>query len=145
MAAKGERLDKIAPIPYVRDKEKRDYEVPTTKFEYYYDSRTVKEITKEVPSTDGTNTVTERYSEITIEKKSRKVYLKTYGHSDREDTEHFFEAWAHFQTELKDQLEEISTAKTNQAQTLFKGFDKMLTGVANADWSTIAKGSWDHD
>ena len=81
MAARGERLDKTAPLPYVRDEAKAKYEVPEVTFRYEYEHKSKKEITKEAVDADGNVTGTERYTEISTEKKERKVELPPDGQS----------------------------------------------------------------
>jgi hypothetical protein len=102
------------------------------KFSFKYELESVKKIM----STDAEGNVKEVEEEIT-EMKIKKVTLKTYGKSDQEDCEHFFEAMEKLKKELRTVWEEASKAKDRDAQILFDALDQMLIGTASSQWHNI--------
>lgn len=131
MSTMNEILDQEVPMPYVR--RKPDYKADEVKYTFEKQVQSLRTTTK----TGGTVAAptTETYSERVVETKIKKVTLKTYGQSSEEDSDHFFEAWERFRSELEDEWEEAAKNKANDAKILFNGFDKMLIGTASAQWS----------
>jgi len=119
-----------APIPYVQDKAKKAFEVPTVKFQF--EREQTKTVTKETQDDHGvpTGTVIEKSTYI----KDHKVTLKTFVHSSDEDGEHWLEALQMVKKELEVEWIEASGAKTNDATVIFQAIDRVLLHSANAEW-----------
>jgi hypothetical protein len=132
MSTPGEwnTLDRQAPIPYVRSKAKKDFEVPTIKFQF--EREQTKTVKKETQDDNGvpTGTITETSTYI----KDCKVTLKTFSHSSDEDGEHWIEALETLAKELEPEWKAASQAKPNDATVLFQAVDKLLLHSANAEW-----------
>jgi len=129
-------------IPYKRKTVCADFKPEETKFSYEQEV----ESTKETTHTDEAGKETKTKETIT-ELKVKKVTLKTYGQSDKEDCEHFFEALEKLKRELKKVWEETSKAKDRDAEILFDAFDQMLVGTASSEWhdvlATETKRDWE--
>ena len=129
-------------IPYQRKAVCVAFKPEETKFSF----DTEVESTKRITRTDEAGKVTE-VEETTIESRTKKVTLRTYGQSDQEDCEHFFEALEKLKRELRKVWEEASKAKDRDAQTLFDALDQMLIGTASSEWhdvlATEAKRDWE--
>ena len=123
----ADTLDRQAPIPYIRDKAKREFDVPTIKFEF--EREVVKTVRKRTENEQGVPqgmiTETSTYT------KDVKVTLKTFSHSSEEDGEHFLEALETMQKELSPEWTVAQGRKGNDATVLFKAVDKMLLHSAN--------------
>ena len=115
-------------MPYVRAKVYLDYKSEETKFTFECDAKSTKTITKQMEGK------TQTIVEVTKEMQTKKVVLKTWGHTGQEDCEHFFEAFEKLQTELQGEWEAARQAKTRDARILFKAFDQLVTGNANSEW-----------
>ena len=126
----ADTLDRQAPIPYIRDKAKREFDVPTIKFEF--EREVVKTVRKQTENEQGVPqgmiTETSTYT------KDVKVTLKTFSHSSEEDGEHFLEALETMQKELIPEWTEPQGRKGYDAKVLFQAVDKMLLHSANAEW-----------
>ena len=121
-------MDGDCPMPYVRAKVYLDYKSEETKFTFECDAKSTKTITKQMEGK------TQTIVEVTKEMRTKKVVLKTWGHTGQEDCEHFFEAFEKLQTELQGEWEAARQAKTRDARILFKAFDQIVTGNANSEW-----------
>ena len=108
----GEAMDCV--IPYTRKKKCVEFKPDTTKFTWEHE----KTSTRVVVITDSRGTKSERKEELT-ETKEMKVTLTTYGQTESEDCEHFFEAFQTLKHELEEVYSEVSKAKTNNANVLF--------------------------
>jgi len=130
MSSNWNTLDRQAPIPYVRSKAKKAFEVPTVKFQF--EREQTKTVTKETQDDHGvpTGTVIEKSTYI----KDCKVTLKTFAHSSDEDGEHWLEARQMVRKELEVEWIEVSGTKTNDATVLFQAIDRVLLHSANAEW-----------
>ena len=129
-------LDRLAPIPYVRDPAKKAFEVPTVKFQF--ERQQTKTVTEETRDEDGvpTGTVIKTSSYV----HDQKVTLKTFAHSADEDGEHFIEAIETLKKELEPEWMAALASKTNDATVLFQAMDRLLLHSANAEWmDTIGK------
>ena len=71
----------------------------------------------------------------------RKVTLKVYSRSDKEDCEHFFECFEKLQREMEDIWMDVRRNKTNDAKALFTAFEHMLTGTATSEWHDVISGT----
>jgi len=85
-AGEWNALDRPAPIPYVQDKAKKAFKVPTVKFQF--EREQTKTVTKETQDDHGvpTGAVIEKSTYI----KDCKVTLKTFAHSSDDAGEHWF-------------------------------------------------------
>jgi len=119
MSTEWNTLDRQAPIPYVQDKAKKAFEVPTVKFQFEMEQ--TKTVTKETQDDHGvpTGTVIEKSTYI----KDCKVTLKTFAHASDEDGEHRLEALETVQKELEVEWIAASGAKANDATVLFQAID----------------------
>jgi len=129
-AGEWNALDRQAPIPYVRDKAKKAFEVPTVKFQF--EREQTKTITKETQDDHGvpTGAVIEESTYI----KDCKATLKTFAHSSDEDGKHWLEAFETIQKELEVEWTTASGAKTNDATALFQAIDQICLHSANTEW-----------
>ena len=127
-------------IPYQRKAVCVDFKPEDTKFSFEQEVESTKKTTR--TDAAGQVTVTE---ETSIEMKTKKVTLKTYGQSDKEDCEHFFEALERLKRELRPQWETASEAKDRDAAVLFDAIDQMLIGTANSEWHDVLATSSDRD
>jgi len=130
MSGDWNTLDRQAPIPYVQDKAKKAFEVPTVKFQF--EREQTKTVTKETQDDDGvpTGAVIEKSTYI----EDCKVTLKTFAHSSDEDGDHWLETLQMVKKELEVEWIESSGAKTNDATVLFQAIDHMLLHSANTEW-----------
>jgi len=130
MSSEWIALDRQAPIPYVRDKAKKAFEVPTVKFQFEMEQ--TKTVTKETQDDHGVPTG------ATVEKstyiKDCKATLKTFAHSSDEDGEPWLEALETAQKELEVEWITASGAKVNDATVLFQAIDRVCLHSANAEW-----------
>jgi len=129
-------LDRQAPIPYIRSKGKKEFEVPTVKFEF--EREETKTVQKEQRNTanEPTGTITE----VSTFAKDHKVTLKTFAHSSDEDGEHWIDALETLQKEMDVEWTKASKAKKEDATVLFQAMDKILLHSANAEWmDTMAR------
>jgi len=97
MSSDWNTLDRQAPIPCVRDKAKKAFEVPTVKFQF--EGEQTKTVTKE--TLDDHGVPTGHVVETSTYAKDCKVTLKTFAHSSDEDGEHWLEALQMVQKELE--------------------------------------------
>ena len=81
--------------------------------------------------------MTESFEETINEFRTKKVVLKCYGHTSREDAVCFFQCYTGMMKELKPEVKKASSSKQTDAETLFKAMDKMLIGTANANFNTV--------
>ena len=137
MGSEVERLDTI--IAYERNAEKAAFKPADIKFAYDEEATSNRQRATTSPETGQEVIVNETVTEM----KSKKVTLKTYGRSQQEDREHFFEAFERLQRALEIQWKAISSNKTNGAQVLFDAFDTMLTGEASIEWNDVLSTSDD--
>jgi len=114
MSSDWNTLDRQAPIPYVRDKAKKVFEVPTVKFQF--EREQTKTVTKE--TLDDHGVPTGHVKETSTYTKDCKVTLKTFAHSTDEDGEHWLEALDMVQKELEPEWIAASGAKANDATVL---------------------------
>ena len=134
-------LDRQAPIPYVRPKEKKEFEVPTIKF--FFEREQTRTIRKETTNPQGMPQ--ETVTEVSTYVKDVKVTLKTFSHSASEDGEHFLEALETLQKELEPEWTVAKTRKANDATVLFQAMDRMLLHSANAEWmDTVSRYDKNH-
>ena len=130
-------------MPYVRSKS--NYKPETIKFTY--DAPTT--YTKTVKLEDGTldpktqQPIVQTTTETVLTTKEKKITLKQYAHSRKEDAEHFFICLMHLKKELSEDWQNTSKSKTTSAVTLFKAFDEMLTGAASDNWNAVMKDETD--
>ena len=80
-------MDGDCPMPYVRAKVYLDYKSEETKLTFERDAKSTKTITKQMEGK------TQTIVDVTNEMRTKKVVLKTWGHTGQEDCEHFFEAF----------------------------------------------------
>lgn len=125
-----ETLDCV--IPYIRKKKCVEFKPDTTKFTWEQE----RVSTKVVVLTDEAGKKTTRQEELT-ETKEMKVTLLTYGQTESEDCEHFFEAFQTMKHELEQVYKDTSKAKTNDASVLFRAFEKMVVGTAATEWHDV--------
>jgi len=116
-------------MAYVRSK--ADYKSDETKFVYERELKSTRTTTKKV------GVQREVIEETTTELRTRKVTLKTYAHSNKEDCEHFFECFEKMMKELEDEWTTSSKAKANDAKVLFQALESMLVGTANSEWHDV--------
>lgn len=131
--------DSDAPIPYIREKRYIDFKADTVEFKYTHSTKTTKDVERTDIDKDG-NVSTSTSKETVSENKVLKATLKTYGKSEREDIEHFFEAFEKMQKSIDDVWKAASANKTNDASVLFNAMETMLTGTANTDWHDVMTG-----
>jgi hypothetical protein len=119
-------------IPYERKIKCIEFKGETTKFVYEREMVSKKKIIQKT----RTGVTTETTEEIK-EDKTKKITMKTYGQTNEEDCEHFFESFEKLQRELHTEWEKSSANKVNDAQILFDAFDQMLTGTASSEWHDV--------
>jgi len=130
MSTEWNALDRKAPIPNVRDKAKKVFEVPTVKFQF--EREQTKTVTKETLDDHGvpTGTVIEKSTYI----KDCKVTLKTFAHSSDENGEYWLEALETVQKELEVEWIAASGANANDATVQFQAIERICLHSANAEW-----------
>lgn len=132
MSDKGDALDAAAPLPYKR----RCPDYTQEEVEFKYDKEYVSN-TKEISeAADGTKTTVLKE---TTETRSTKVYLYVYRMSDKEDGEHFMEAFARMRKVLASEWTRASSAQQNDASTLFSAMNCLLEGAALQAWDASVR------
>ena len=129
------QLDIETPMPYIR--KKGEYRTDKIKFEYEKEISVVRVVTKR----DKDDKVTTEERIESREPKSKKISLSTYSHDDKEDCEHFFDAFERLKTAVLEEWKEISSAQSRDATLLFDAFDTMLIGTANTRWHDVLQGN----
>ena len=132
--------DLEAPLPYIR--RFSNHKPEEAKFSYKEEKVLVKSIEKTTKQKDNEGVehdVKEIYKETTVYKSERKVTLKCYGHTPKEDAVCFFQCLTKMFQTLKTVYNKVSQAKERDATILFNAMDKMLVGTANDDWQTVLK------
>ena len=124
-------------LPYTRPA--GNHKLETTKFTFEREVKQVEEYETTETKPDGTTSKTTT-KKTTSGKREKKVTLKIFTMDEKEDKEHFFEAFMTLKRELEEQWNEASQAKNRDATVLFDAFDKMLGGVASTEWrDTLAE------
>ena len=100
------------------------HESKTMKYDYDREVTTVKTI--RTTQADGKEQVQQQ---SIVETRNRKVTLLTYEHSDKEDNEHFFNAFEKLKNVLQEEWDSAAISKTEDATVLFNAFDAMLSVV----------------
>jgi hypothetical protein len=119
-------------IPYIRKKKCMEFKPDTTKFTWEHEKTSTRVVT--IVDRKGAKTTC---TEETTETKEMKVTLTTYSQTDSEDCEHFFEAFQTLKHELEQVYAEVSKAKANDANVLFRAFEKILNGTAATEWHDV--------
>ena len=127
--------DMEAPLPYIR--RHPDFKPEETKFEFEYTEPIRKTVQKKALNEKGELQITETYTEETEITKRKKVYLKCFGNTSKEDGVVFFQCFNRMLKELAVEVRKCSQAKERDASILFQATDKMLIGAANANWLTV--------
>lgn len=125
-------------MPYIRRHD--DFKPEEVKYEFECTETKSKTVQKKaLDAESGTLKVTETYTETYEETRRKKVYLKCYGQTEKEDAICFFKCYTKMLKELADEVKKSSQSKDTDASILFKAMDRMLVESANANWLTILR------
>jgi hypothetical protein len=129
-------LDSEAPMPYIRRKNVVDFKPTETKFVFDREVTSTKITTRESIDEEA-STLRETIEDTVTEIRPRKVTLYVYERSEKEDSEHFFEAFNHMQDQIRVEYNAVSQNQNNDATIVFSAMDSMLGGNAKTEWHDV--------